>query len=125
VTQHDQVSESFREQAISAVLRVCFYWYNFMPLTRGSAAIGHTTLMALLFAAGFEVTSQPPINSLIDWEAILTPTLEEYQLSMTAWLSPVLCRVSDLEQASALPAVSNIIGTPRDMLACLCLKPDQ
>jgi hypothetical protein len=31
------------------ILHLSFYWYNFMPLSRGTAAVGYTVLVGTLF----------------------------------------------------------------------------
>lgn len=43
-----------------AILQYSYYWYNFMPLARGTAAVGYTTLLALFWAAGMPITSPIP-----------------------------------------------------------------
>ena len=53
---------------LPAALRVLFYWYNFMPLARGTAAVGYTALLGLLLAGGREVTAPIPPNTQVDWE---------------------------------------------------------
>lgn len=40
---------------ITLVLHVAFYWYNFMPLSRGTAAVGLATIHAMFLALGYEV----------------------------------------------------------------------
>ena len=37
-----------------------FYWYNFMPLARGTAAVGYSTVLGLFWAAGMPVTAHIP-----------------------------------------------------------------
>ena len=43
-----------------SILVYAYYWYNFMPLARGTAACGYTTVLSLFWAAGMPVTSQIP-----------------------------------------------------------------
>lgn len=42
------------------ILEYGYYWYNFMPLARGTAAVGYTTILALFWASGMPVTSKIP-----------------------------------------------------------------
>jgi carbon starvation protein CstA len=37
-----------------------YYWYNFMPLARGTAAVGYTTMLGLFWAAGMPITAPIP-----------------------------------------------------------------
>jgi hypothetical protein len=48
-----------------------YYWYNFMPLARGSAAVGYTTILSLFWALGMPVSVNIPKSYQTDWEAIL------------------------------------------------------
>jgi hypothetical protein len=48
-----------------------YYWYNFMPLARGSAAVGYTTILSLFWALGMPITVPIPKDYQTDWEAIL------------------------------------------------------
>ena len=41
------------------ILSIAFYWYNMIPLSRGSAAVGYTMILALFMAAGYEVRTHP------------------------------------------------------------------
>lgn len=43
-----------------SILRYGYYWYNFMPLARGTAATGYTTILSLFWAAGMPVTARIP-----------------------------------------------------------------
>ena len=44
----------------SAALQYAYYWYNFMPLARGTALVGYVTLLALFLAAGMPITQPAP-----------------------------------------------------------------
>jgi hypothetical protein len=43
-----------------AILCYAYYWYNFMPLARGTAAVGYTTMLGLFWAAGMPITQPIP-----------------------------------------------------------------
>ncbi len=43
-----------------AILVYAYYWYNFMPVARGTAACGYTTILALFWAAGMPITTRIP-----------------------------------------------------------------
>lgn len=102
---------------IDAALRLTFYWFNFMPLTRGSAAVGWAMLMALLLACDIEVCEPPPEGVCLDWEAILTPRLDDFKAAAREWLRPaVRTRQQPVDQ---LPAVRDVFGTYGDMIVAL------
>lgn len=80
-------AQSLRAERVQAcVLRLTFYWFNFMPLARGTAVVGHVVLLALMAAAGMEVTSPIPSGMQVDWEAILTSRVETFQSIVQPWL---------------------------------------
>ena len=112
------------EAVIDAVLRMCFYWYNFMPLTRGTAAVGWTMLMALLLACGHEVSEQAPEGVCLDWEAILTPSLVEFTSRTREWLLPMCKPCTSV--VDELPQVAEVMGSFRTMLEALnCAYDDE
>ena len=43
-----------------AALRFAYYWYNFMPLARGTALVGYVTILALFLAADMPITQPAP-----------------------------------------------------------------
>ena len=49
-------------RAAPLILTYGYYWYNFMPLARGTAACGYTTILSLFWAAGMPVTASIPKN---------------------------------------------------------------
>jgi hypothetical protein len=50
------------------ILTSTFYWYNFMPLSRGSAATGYVCLLGMFLAVGVQITAKIPPTELIDWD---------------------------------------------------------
>lgn len=46
-----------------SVLTFVYYWYNFMPLARGTAVCGHITLLSLFALAGMPLTANIPVVS--------------------------------------------------------------
>ncbi|RWR81440.1 suppressor of RPS4-RLD 1 [Cinnamomum micranthum f. kanehirae] len=70
------------ENVKDSILRLAYYWYNFMPLSRGSAVVGYVVLLGLFLAANMEVTESIPQGIQVDWEAILSrdpaPTMIDF-----------------------------------------------
>ncbi|CAI5507546.1 unnamed protein product, partial [Closterium sp. Naga37s-1] len=44
----------------AAILRVAYFWYQAMPLSRGTAVVGYATLLGLFLAAGKGITASIP-----------------------------------------------------------------
>ncbi|KAJ7524844.1 hypothetical protein O6H91_17G024500 [Diphasiastrum complanatum] len=72
------------------ILRLTYYWYNFMPLARGTAVVGYTTLLGLFLAADMNVTTSIPKGIQVDWEAILSPNLGSFSRGIGSWMYPSL-----------------------------------
>ena len=50
--------------AARSILTFAYFWYNFMPLARGTAAAGYIFILSLFLAAGMPVTASIPKASL-------------------------------------------------------------
>ena len=50
-----------------AALGYVYVWYNFMPLSRGSAVVGYITLLGIFLAAGMPISA--PIPEARAWAA--------------------------------------------------------
>jgi hypothetical protein len=111
----------------AAILTYAYYWYNFMPLARGTAAVGYSTILALFWAAGMPVTSSIPSSYQVDWEAILAQRPQQFREAVSGWLLPPQARgeAGSEQQAQQfppvleLPPVTEVLGTMRARLEAL------
>ncbi|CAI8588945.1 unnamed protein product [Vicia faba] len=78
------------ENVRDAILKMTYYWYNFMPLSRGTAAVGFVVMLGLLLAANMEFTGSIPQGFQADWEAILNLDPNSFVDSVKSWLYPSL-----------------------------------
>ncbi|GAB4814575.1 hypothetical protein N2152v2_001621 [Parachlorella kessleri] len=69
-------------------MRFAYYWYNFMPLARGSAFCGYVSLLGAFLAAGAPVRARMPKSYQTDWEAILSTSPSQFIASVSAWMLP-------------------------------------
>jgi len=97
------------------ILIMTFYWYNFMPLSRGTAAVGYMGLLGMFLALDIEITSFVPKDIQVDWEGILTPKPEEFISFISTWLYPSRQRLS----IDHLPSVNKTFPTVRSMVQAL------
>ncbi|KAF5736201.1 suppressor of RPS4-RLD 1 isoform X1 [Tripterygium wilfordii] len=81
---------SMLEDVRDAILKMTYYWYNFMPLSRGSAVVGFIVLLGLLLAANMEFTGNIPQGIQVDWEALLNLDPDSFVDSVKSWLYPSL-----------------------------------
>lgn len=59
----DALVSADKPRVAVAVLTFVYYWYNFMPLARGTAVCGHITLLSLFAVAGMPLTAAIPVVS--------------------------------------------------------------
>ncbi|CAG7885361.1 unnamed protein product [Brassica rapa] len=99
-----------------AILRMTYYWYNFMPLARGTAVTGFVVLLGLLLAANMEFTESIPKGLQMYWEAILNVEPGSFVGSVKSWLYPSLKINTSWRDR---PEVSSAFSTTRSVVAAL------
>lgn len=104
------------ENVREAILRMTYYWYNFMPLSRGSAVVGFTVMLGLLLAANMEFTGNIPEGVQVDWDAILSLDPNSFMESVTSWLYPSLKVTSTWKD---IPDVGSTLETTGSVVAAL------
>ncbi|MEW5314536.1 MAG: hypothetical protein WDW38_006026 [Sanguina aurantia] len=119
-----------------AILTLGYYWYNFMPLARGTAAVGYASILALFWAAGHPITAAIPKTFQVDWQAILSQSPADFIAALSPWMLPPECRRGAPPPArgspdvapslppvfppvSALPSVGSVLVTIRNRLEAL------
>ncbi|CAN8328331.1 unnamed protein product [Cochlearia groenlandica] len=102
------------ETVKDSILRMTYYWYNFMPLARGTAVTGFIVLLGLLLAANMEFTENIPKGLQIDWEAILNVEPSSFVGSVKSWLYPSLKINTSWrdhsEVSSAFPTTGSVVA---------------
>lgn len=101
-----------KDELVKAILVLAYYWYNFMPLTRGSAACGLISIHALFLAAGLEIRKELPENFQVDWEAILNQTPDSFISSLDPWLKNNVNKIED-NVLDNIPSIEGNIDTFR------------
>ncbi|KAL7193336.1 hypothetical protein ACSBR2_025027 [Camellia fascicularis] len=112
---------SLLENVRDAILRMTYYWYNFMPLSRGSAAVGFVVLLGLLLAANMEFTGSIPEGFQVDWEAILNSDPNSFVDSVKSWLYPSLKVTTSWKD---YPDVASTFETTGSVVAALSTYSD-
>ncbi|CAI7897050.1 unnamed protein product, partial [Closterium sp. NIES-53] len=109
--------DAYRRRIHHAILRMGFYWYNFMPMARGTAMVGYVSMLGLFAAADMHVTADIPKGAQVDWEGILTPRAEDFIVSLSEWMlpsidysSPVFTNLPHITVADALPTLLDVIN---------------
>ncbi|KAI5684482.1 hypothetical protein M9H77_05710 [Catharanthus roseus] len=104
------------ENVRDAILRMTYYWYNFMPLSRGSAAVGFVVFLGLLLAANMEFTGSIPQGLQVDWEAILNFDPNSFTGAVKSWLYPSLKTTTSWK---GYPDVGSTLETTGSVIAAL------
>ncbi|KAM5301126.1 tetratricopeptide repeat protein 13 isoform 2-T2 [Glossophaga mutica] len=107
------------------ILSLVYYFYNLMPLSRGSSVIAYSVIVGALMASGKEVAGKIPKGKLVDFEAMTAPGSEAFSKIAKSWMN--LKSVSP--SYKTLPSVSETLPTLRSMIEVLntdspprCLK---
>ncbi|XP_058552105.1 tetratricopeptide repeat protein 13 isoform X2 [Neofelis nebulosa] len=107
------------------ILSLVYYFYNLMPLSRGSSVIAYSVIVGALMASGKEVTGKIPKGKLVDFEAMTAPGSEAFSKIAKSWMN--LKSISP--SYKSLPSVSETFPTLRSMIEVLntdssprCLK---
>ncbi|RXH75407.1 hypothetical protein DVH24_030128 [Malus domestica] len=109
------------ENVRDAILRMTYYWYNFMPLSRGSAAVGFVVMLGLFLAANMEFIGNIPQGLQVDWEAILNSDPDSFVNSMKTWLYPCLKSTTSWKDH---PDVQSTLATTGSVVAALSTYND-
>ncbi|KAI3794121.1 hypothetical protein L1987_36748 [Smallanthus sonchifolius] len=104
------------ENVREAILRMTYYWYNFMPLSRGSAVVGFSVMLGLLLATNMEFTGSIPEGRQVDWDAILSLDPNSFMDSVKSWLYPSLKVTPTLKD---IPDVASTLETTGSVVAAL------
>jgi len=103
------------------ILQFTYFWYNFMPLSRGTAACGYIGLVAMFLAIGIKIKDLVPEKLLVDWEAILRPTPEDFIQQIKPWLYPSRENI-DIEEFESLPDMNKTFPTIKSYIEALNLE---
>jgi len=102
-------------------MTMLYYFYNFIPLSKGSSAVAYTVAVGLLLAIGHEVTGPIPIGKQPDLEALLSGNPEAFIKVVVPWMG--LHRIP-IQQIVSLPNVREIFPTSRSVLEALNTEID-
>jgi tetratricopeptide (TPR) repeat protein len=104
-------SGSYTNEQLLLVIResvsLFFYWVNFAPLSRGTAACGYAALLAVIVATGKRIITPIPPKIQLDWEAIFTSDRNVFIENVLMWLRTDDCEFS-LENVNFKESVVNL-----------------
>ncbi|KAM9613199.1 tetratricopeptide repeat protein 13 isoform 3-T3 [Trichechus inunguis] len=97
------------------ILSLVYYFYNLMPLSRGSSVIAYSVIVGALMASGKEVAGKIPKGKLVDFEAMTAPGSEAFSKIAKSWMN--LKSISP--SYKTLPSVSETFPMLRSMIEVL------
>ncbi|CAH3134240.1 unnamed protein product [Pocillopora meandrina] len=97
------------------ILSLVYYFFNLMPLSRGSSAVAYTVALGLFLAVGRETTGKIPSGKEVDLEAIIGGSVENFTKNVKGWMG--LKKFS--KPVTSLPLVREVFPTLRSMLEAL------
>ena len=114
-----RTDDSFLEPFLRAMYDMTFYWYNFMPLSRGTAAGGFVLMMALLASVGLRLNKHVPKGMQTDWEAILCEFPKDFEDVMYGWMQGAFVPFD----VDAVPPVAEALPTTRAVVVAFNYCP--
>lgn len=106
------------DRVTELILSIAFYWYNFMPLARGTAICGYVSILGMFLATGTHLQAPIPASVLLDWDAILLPTTKEFIATCKDWMLPHRTPLNE-KQFDSLPQVKDAVPTLRHLFSLL------
>ncbi|KAM5163778.1 LOW QUALITY PROTEIN: tetratricopeptide repeat protein 13 [Mantella aurantiaca] len=97
------------------ILSLVYYFYNLVPLSRGSSVVAYSVIMGALMASGKEVSGKIPKGKLVDFEAMTALGSEAFSKTAKSWVN-----LKSLPPSiKTLPSVSESFPTLRAMIEVL------
>ncbi|XP_071501487.1 tetratricopeptide repeat protein 13-like [Diadema antillarum] len=81
------VKDMDHDSVVNLILSMIYYFYNLMPLSRGSSSVAYTMALGLIMALGREVTGRIPKDKLVDLEAILCGSPQTFASWARSWMN--------------------------------------
>lgn len=82
------------DAGVEICLEIFYYWVNFAPLSRGSAATGYSVLVGCILSLGEAPAAPLPRGVQADWLGMLSPSPEQF----VAAAYPLVARRTPLEE---------------------------
>lgn len=108
----DERDEAEVKRTIAAIY---FYWINLGPLTRGTSAVGLAALVGMSLAADLKLFLPTPEGKQLDWEAILTATVDKFYETTKGWIygGGRGAKAAKARVPASLPEVQSVVPNMR------------
>ncbi|KAK7508270.1 hypothetical protein BaRGS_00000509 [Batillaria attramentaria] len=106
------------DPVLSAILSLVYYFYNLMPLTRGSSVVAYAVALGLIMSLGRQVSGKLPTGKLLDMEAMLSGAPDAFIMVSRQWMNVK----KSTTPLSSMPKVWDRLPTVRSLLEVLALN---
>ncbi|CAI5481753.1 unnamed protein product [Closterium sp. Yama58-4] len=104
----------YRQRIQDAILKLGYFWFQLMSLTRVSASVGLVSILGLSMAADMQTTALISHEVQVDWEALLVPRFEDFNASIAPWLF-----ASTQSSPWGLAPIEGVLSTTHHVIAAL------
>lgn len=105
---------------LNIILTMVYYFYDLMPLTRGSSVVAYSVAIGLIMSVGRQVTGKIPNGKLLEMEALLSGAPDAFILVTKQWMNIKRLNVP----TSTLPKVWETFPTVRSVLEVLSVNTE-
>ncbi|XP_045174282.2 tetratricopeptide repeat protein 13-like isoform X2 [Mercenaria mercenaria] len=117
-TSSSKVSEM--DSVVNIILSLAYYFYNLMPLSRGSSVVAYSVALGLIMSIHRQVTGKLPTSKLLEMEAMLSGAPDAFILVTKQWMN--IKRLAS--PMSGHPTVWETFPTVRSVLEVLNVNTD-
>ena len=103
------------DSVVNIILTLVYYFYNLMPLSRGSSVVAYSVALGLLMSVGRQVTGKIPNGKLLEMEAMLAGAPDAFILVTKQWMQTKKLAVP----VSQIPSVTETFPTVRSIIEIL------
>ncbi|KAL3874145.1 hypothetical protein ACJMK2_037196 [Sinanodonta woodiana] len=108
------------DSVVNIILSLVYYFYNLMPLTRGSSVVAYSVALGLIMSVGRQVTGRIPAGKLLEMEAMLSGAPDAFIMVTKQWMN--IKRMNT--PMVTLPYVWEAFPTVRSVLEVLNVNTD-
>ncbi|KAL4237726.1 Tetratricopeptide repeat protein 13 [Mactra antiquata] len=75
------------DSVVNFILSLSYYFYNLMPLSRGSSVVAYSVALGLIMSIHRQVTGKLPTSKLLEMEAMLSGAPDAFILVTKQWMN--------------------------------------
>ncbi|KAK3093376.1 hypothetical protein FSP39_014746 [Pinctada imbricata] len=108
------------DSVLDKVLTMAYYFYNMMPLTRGTSAVAYSVVVGLVMSVHRVVNGKIPAGKLLEMEAILSGAPDAFILVTKNWMNVKTAEIP----ITIHPKIYEVFPTVRSVLEVLNANTD-